>query len=496
MQRKNYQTGADGMRTIWEPYRMQEAPSNHNSPYELEFDVIIVGAGITGLLTGFFLNQQGLRIAILEADTAISGVTLKTTAKITVAPRLIYSDLVKNLGIGKAEQYAAANLAALSTYQSLIDSHHIDCDYEILPFYYYSTDKISKLDKELHAADAVGLDVSLVNEIELPFAIQGALRYDNQAQFNPVKFLNFIKKDLTIYEHTLVTNIKKHMIFTKDGQLSAKNIVITTHYPIINVPGFYFLRMHQERSYVLALENVPRLNGMYADINKNGYAFRSYHDTLLLSGNGHRTGENRNGGQYAGIHSAAKSFYPECQEVCHWSTQDCQTIDKLPYIGKYSSITPNLHVATGFGKWGMNHAMISAMILSDHILHAGFKVTRTSDYSSVFAPQRIPSRSALPSFCDEIRHTTENFIIRRLKSSNSDLGQLPPGQSAIVEGSHGKLGAYRDREGKLHLVSAVCPHLHCILVFNPEELTWDCPCHGSRIDIDGTILKNPAVKKH
>lgn len=197
------------MDSLWKQYLKPQSSKTCPAQAHLDFDVVIVGAGIAGLLTGYFLSQSGLRIALLEEQTACSGVTLYTTAKITLAPRLFYHKLLNDLGYQRAKQYVTACHAALSTYDSLITSQKIACDYETLPMYLYSTEIASLLDKEQNAAVKLGIHATLENSIELPFRIKNAIRYENQAQFNPIKFLNAIKKDLPIYEHTQVTEIKK-----------------------------------------------------------------------------------------------------------------------------------------------------------------------------------------------------------------------------------------------------------------------------------------------
>lgn len=208
---------------------------------------------------------------------------------------------------------------------------------------------------------------------ELPFAIKAAVCFPNQAQFHPLEFIAYLEKELVVYEHTKVLSVKKNIVYTQKGQIEADHIIFATHYPITNVPGFYFLRQHQERSYVLALADQEQLSGMYYGIDKGRLSLRSAGDFLLLGGGGHRTGKckckqkkNEFFG-YSFLRKQAKLYYPDADIACEWSAQDCMTHDDIPFIGKYSVFRQNWYVATGFKRWGMTSSMIAAQIISNHI---------------------------------------------------------------------------------------------------------------------------------
>ena len=251
--------------------------------------------------------------------------------------------------------------------------------------YVYSLDNTESLEDEYNAAKKLGIDAELVDEVNLPFKVKGALKFKNQAQFNPLKFLKPISEKLTIYENTRALDITEEIsVVTKDDiKIKANKIIVATHYPFLNTPGYYFMRMHQERSYVLALENAQDVNGMYKDIDKNGYSFRNYKNLLIFGGVAQRTGENEEGGAYEKLRKAAKELYPNSIEKYHWSAQDCMTLDNIPYIGHYSSKTPDIYVETGFKKWGMTTSMVAAMIISDMILE------KENDFSEIFSPRKI-----------------------------------------------------------------------------------------------------------
>ncbi len=291
---------------------------------------------------------------------------------------------------------------------------------------------------------------------------------------------------LTIYENTQVLEVEDTLLKTNRGEITAKYIVFATHYPFINAPGFYFLRMHQDRSYFLACKNATTLDGMYRSYEKTGYSLRSYKDILLFGGGGHRTGENSRGGQYSALRSALKQNYPESSEFAHWSAQDCMTLDGVPYIGQFSSGKPNWYVATGFGKWGMTSSMVSAQIISKQI--AGEDVW----YAPVFSPERFTLTSDLKALLVETKQAVKGLTRRIFQLPKATEEELPVGHGGIIEVDEVKYGVYKNDDGEIFIIEPKCPHLGCQLEWNPDELSFDCPCHGSRFTITGELLDNPA----
>ena len=455
---------------------------------DIKTNTIIIGAGIAGILIGYMLKQNNIDVVLIDADEMLSGNTKNTTAKITSQHDLIYDKLISEFGEEKARQYAKANELAIKKYKEIIQKRNIDCDFEEKSAYIYSLNEVENLKKEVDAANKVGICAEFVEDANLPFKIKGAVKFNNQAQFNPLKFLKDISKDLLIYENTRALEIKENLVVTNRGNINAENIVVATHYPIMNTPGYYFMRMHQERSYVIALENAQDVNGMYIDVDKNGYSFRNYKDLLLLGDIGQRTGENEKGGSYDKLRKIARELYPNSIEKYHWSAQDCMTIDKIPYIGRYSEDTPNVYVATGFNKWGMTTSMVSAMIISDMILG------KENDFSEIFSPNRFDLSLSIKNLATDMIETTKNFIAQKIYIPSSQIEHIKNGHAGIVEHNGEKVGVYKDNDGKEFIVSTKCPHLGCQLAWNADELTWDCPCHGSRFDYKGKLIGSPSTK--
>lgn len=450
------------MESIWK--KEIEIADGKSLEGDMKVHTLIIGAGMAGILTAYLLKKRGIEAVIVEAKTIASGQTENTTAKITSQHGLFYSKLLRKAGVKRAKAYAKANEEAIRIYEQIVRKENIDCDFEKKPSYLYTVTQkgIKELDKEAEIARMLGIKASYVDGeqiTELPFTVKGAVCFENQAQFHPLKFIKHLVAQLTIYENTKVLSVKEHMVYTNTGTIWAENIVFACHYPIINVPGFYFLRQHQERSYVLALETGKELSGMYYSIDEDGLSFRSVGEVLLLGGGSHRTGKcichcsdvNKEKYGYTFLQKMADKYYKDTREVARWAAQDCMPHDEIPFIGKYSIFRPYWYVASGFKKWGMTSSMVSAMLITSHLCG------KYSTYEDAFSPQRLLLRMGI-----------SNFI--------KDVGESIKGLSK---------GLFADKKRR-------CKHMGCKLEWNNEEDSWDCPCHGSRYDKNGELLDNPA----
>ena len=474
------------MESIWS--RETDIPGRKSLQAHIDADVAVIGAGMAGILTAYLLKQQGKNVVVLEADRIGSGQTKNTTAKITSQHNLIYSRLQQEFGPEKAGQYARANEKAVAEYRRLIAERSIDCRFEERPAYLYSTEDTAPLEREAKAAATLGIRAEFTKDTALPFAVRGSVKFEGQAQFQPLKFLAALAEELEIYENTVATSVEQHQVFSEEGSVSAPHIVMATHFPFINTPGYYFMRMHQERSYVLALEGAKPLNGMYLSVDRDSYSFRDSGPLVLLGGSGHRTGENSAGGHYDQLVRAAAEFYPESREVARWSAQDCMTLDGIPYIGRFSPQMKGVYVATGFGKWGMTSSMVSAMILTNLILG------RRSPYAGVFSPRRFQLSASAKTLVEDGLKSFKGLAAQYIDMPEDKLEELPRGQGGIVEYRGKQTAAYVDDTGKPFRLSPKCSHLGCRVEWNPDEHTWDCPCHGSRFDHTGVVLDGPALE--
>lgn len=448
-------------------------------------DVAVIGAGIAGLLTAWFLQEAGLRVVVLEAGRTAAGQTQNTTAKITAQHGYIYRTLLEKHGEDKAWQYAQANAAAIGDYRRIIRDKRISCAFEEQDAYLYSRQDAALMQDEAEAARLLGLPASFTTKVTLPFPVAGAVRFAHQAQFHPLQFLQVLARELTIYENTRVLSVEENRVHTADAAVTAEHIVFACHYPFVNFPGLYFTRMHQERSYVIALENALLPDGMLIDEAADGCSFRHYGSYLLLGGGNHRTGENSAGGRYDDLRQKASEWFPQAHEIAHWSAQDVITADGVPYIGRFAASRPEWYVATGFQKWGMTTAMAAAVILRDAVLG------KTNPYADVFAPSRF-SAGDIPAVAREGMQAVKGLTRENLSLPRETLDALPVGHGGIVEFGGKKVGVYKEDGASIHIVDTRCPHLGCQLAWNPDEKTWDCPCHGSRFDYTGRLLDAPA----
>ena len=408
---------------------------------DLHTDVLIIGGGIAGLLCAEKLTGAGVDCALIEENRLMSGVSGRTTAKLTAQHGLIYAKLLDRFGSEKAEMYWQANRQAVADLWDLAEK--ADCDLQRKDSYLYATDDTEELEREQAAYERLQIPDRWARRLPLPFPVVGALCLPEQAQFHPMKLAAYVAKNLKIYENTKALAFVGNRVKTPEGSITAKKIIVATHFPIWNKHGAYFLKLYQQRSYVVALENAPLVDGMYLDCTENGLSVRSAGPWLLLGGGGHRTGKQGLGWKLP--EAVAEQYYPKTRIVARWATQDCMTLDGIPYIGAYSKTTPDLYVATGFQKWGMSSAMVAASVLTDLVQG------RDNPYEALFSPGRsILHKQLLYNGAE----TTKN-LLRPTKPR--------------------------------------CPHLGCALHWNAAEHSWDCACHGSRFDTAGRVLNNPAT---
>lgn len=408
---------------------------------DLHTDVLIIGGGLAGLLCAWKLTRMGVDCVLIEEKRLMSGVSGATTAKLTSQHGLVYGKLLKKYGSEKARLYWQANQHALTALAEL--AQQANCDFQSQCSYLYATDNISKLEAEMAAYAQLGIPAQWEESLPLPFPVAGALKFTGQAQFHPLKLASHLAHGLRIYENTKAEAFLGNRVQTPNGLISAEKIIVATHFPLWNKHGAYFLKLYQQRSYIIALEHAPQIAGMYLDCAENGLSIRSAGQYLLLGGGGHRTGKQGLGWKLP--ESVAKKFYPQANIAARWATQDCMSLDGMPYIGTYSSSTPDLLVATGFQKWGMSSAMMAAMILTDLVRD------RKNPYAALFSPQRSMLHEQL------LRNGMETAV------------------------------------SMIRPTSPRCPHLGCALRWNKAEHSWDCSCHGSRFDSDGVVLNNPAT---
>ncbi|GGE64236.1 FAD-dependent oxidoreductase [Priestia taiwanensis] len=472
---------------------------------DIQVDVVIVGGGITGITSAYLLVNEGLKVAILEADTLLNGTTGHTSAKITAQHDLIYDELIQHTGQSIARLYYEANVDALKFIEKLVTTLHIDCDFVNQDAYIYATTEeyARKLEKEALAYEKLGIEGELVDEIPIDIAIHNALVMRKQAQFHPLKYLSHLVQLITekggyIFENTTAVNIhtgEQPIVFTRDGaQITANYVLSCSHFPFYEGAGLYSTRMHADSSYVIAAKtNKEYPGGMYISADQPKRSLRSAtingEEMVLISGESHKVGQ---GGDILSHYKALEDFGQHVfglETIPHrWSAQDLITVDKIPYIGEITPSQKNILIATGYRKWGMTNGTVAALLFRDAVLR------RQNIYREVYTPSRFHMNPSLKNFLVENANVVGHLIKGKLEHPNKLLSDLSHNEGGVVTINGHRKGAYRDTEGKLYVVDTTCTHIGCEVEWNNGDCTWDCPCHGSRFSYTGEVIEGPAEK--
>ena len=465
---------------------------------DLEVDVAVLGGGITGVSATLLLADEGRSVALLESDRIGHGVTGYSTAKVTSLHQLTYAQLASKRGEDAARAYGEANEAGLARMAAWVERHGIDCDFRRKPSYTHSDspDDVADLREEEEVARRLGLPATYTIETDLPWQVAGAVRFDEQAEIHPCRYLARLAevardRGALVHEGARAVGVADGdpCVVTLEGgrKVRARHVIVATHYPFLDRGG-HFARMHPERSYVLATRirnSVPQ--GMY--ISTAGHSLRSQPgpdgEYLLVGGASHKVGHGSEADSYRDLELYARERFDVVAIDYRWSTQDNVSLDKVPYVGRIEPTANGILVATGYRKWGFANGTAAAMMLTDAI--AG----RESPWLDTFNSSRLGPPSSLLSFVKENADVALRFFRDRLKRGSA--AGIAPGDGAIVRDGVGQAAVHRDAQGRLHAVSARCTHLGCIVDWNEAERSWDCPCHGSRFAIDGTVLQGPAL---
>lgn len=439
----------------------------------IETDVCIIGGGITGLSIAYYLSQEGKKVTVLEKDRIASKTTGRTTGKITSQHHLFYDYLIQSQSKEFAKKYWKANEEAIEKIEKIVKTEKIDCNFERKSAFVWTKNlkDLHRIKTEVEAVKSLGEKAEFVNQIEVLGNVEGAMEFKNQAQFQPVKYVYglakcILEKGGDIYENTKVVEYEKEengfsvMAETEEGtrKVSAKYVVVATRYPIFNVPGFYFIKMYQELEYGIAIKTDVKLKGMYLSCEVPTISFRDYEEDgqnyILIVGNGHKTGEKVEENGFEVLENFAKTHFPRSEIVCRWNAEDSIGLDKIPYIGEYSEVRPNMYVATGFKKWGMTSSQVAASLITDKIMG------RENQYEEMFNSTRLEPIKNHEEMENMLKEAGKSMIMPRLKGE----------------------------KGKKY-----CAHLGCELTWNEVTKTWDCPCHGSRYEQDGSLIEGPSV---
>lgn len=462
-----------------------------------EADVVVVGGGIAGLCTAWSLARHGRRVVVVESGRIAEASTGNTTAKVTALHGAVYADL----GAEKAREYGQSQLAAIAALRAAADTLAIDCDWEERDAYTYAVtdDGAARLRKEAAAAAEAGLPAEFVTDTALPYPVTGAVRMSGQAQFHPRRFLLALAADLErlggrIFEQSRVTAFADGQVTLESGLvLRAADVVVTTGYPVLDRPELY-TRLVPKRELVVAapISAASDPHGMFLGVDDD----RSVRTSplpgggrlLIVTGETYKPGVADVDRRFGALLGWAQERFGIGEAAYRWSAQDYTTTDGLPFIGRFPG-HHHLWVATGFRGWGMTNSMVAATVLTGRILG-----TAPPDGADLYDPHRLHPFAEAPGLVKAAATVAKNLVGARITKPGRTVADLAPGQGDVVQADGKRCAAYRDDAGQVHAVEAACTHLGCIVGFNDAERTWECPCHGSRFDVDGTVLQGPALK--
>ena len=480
-------------KSVWQTVKLPHFASQEEN---ISADILIVGGGLCGLLCAYELIEAGVNgenITIIDSNRVCSGTSAYSTAKLTAQHGLIYNKLITTIGTEKATQYAKSNQNAVIRAFEIADKLNITNAVTKLPSYIYAVNakQMDAIESEQKAAKALGFDSYITVDTELPIKIDGALRFENQAMISPLKFAKAIieyitKKGCKIYEHTTALSNEKDAVITDKGKIFAKKVIISSRFPFADKPGLYFIKLYQQRSYLLSLENAQQIRGNYIGADNRSLSFRPHNNSLIVCGTA-----DLNGANYSGFYDLIKrvvDIYPDCEITRRWSAEDCITYDNVPYIGRYKALRGERYIATGFNKWGVSTSFAAAKIISEQIMR-GY-----SEYDSVFDPSRSIVPHGIKQFSIHTAELAAELIVDAFSPRVKSSKEISSGETAQSGMSSTKVCMHKDNNG-VHSVCGRCSHMGYPLKWNQGEGCWECSCHGSCFDIDGNVINGPAKRK-
>ena len=476
--------------------------------HDLTVDAVVIGGGIAGLSTAYELMRRGKSVAVLESRRIAASTSGYTTAKVSTLHTLIYDELAKKHGAEVAALYGESQQAALQRVVDLTAELSIECQLERLPSYTYavSESQVEQLRAEASAAAAAGLPASFVTETGLPYAVAGAVRVEDQAQFHPRRYLFAIsdaavQQGALIFENTPVTGLRDGApcrVATAGGHtVSATDVVVATHYPIFD-RSLLFTRLSPHAELVVAAEIAAEDDpaGMYITPEQNTRSVRTApledgRRLLIITGEAHSPGSGDIRERLDRLVAWTRDSFNVVDVSYQWQAQDNDSTDRLPFVGPLHMLAKHSYVATGFAGWGMTNGVMAGQLLAATI------DGETLPWSSIYDPRRFNPGKEGASLAKAQAKVGAHFVGDRIKAVMnrvSTLDKIAPGEGAVVRVGARACAAYRDEAGAVHTVSARCTHLGCLVQFDDVEREWACPCHGSRFAVDGAVLHGPAVK--
>lgn len=443
-------------------------------------DILIIGGGISGLTTAYFLKDKYKNIMLIDKSNIGNGITSKTTAKITYLQGIIYQTLEKKFNKKTSKKYFNSQKEAIEILKDIITKNKISCNFEKVDSIIFTLKKsnISKIKKEKEILQS--FDVKVTNVIH--DKIKAGIKVTDTYEFNPLKYMNslknIIKNKITIKENVTAKNIlkgnNKYCIQTNIGNIYSNKVVVACHYPFFILPTLIPLKTYIKREYVNSSKIKQPKKFTAINIDKELHSIRYYNDYLIYTSNEQRLTNNIDYKKSYDKSINDFKYYFNKEPEFTWMNQDIVSNDHLPFIGE---IKKDLYIATAFNAWGMTNGTISGKVIYDLISH------KDSPYKKLFNPNRNNVILFINSFLGSFYYL-KAYIQSLFKRNNP----------YYIKIKNINYGIYKDENNIKHIIKLVCPHMKCGLVFNREEKTWDCPCHGSRFDLDGKLLEGPASK--
>jgi glycine/D-amino acid oxidase-like deaminating enzyme/nitrite reductase/ring-hydroxylating ferredoxin subunit len=470
---------------------------------ETVYDALIVGGGITGMTAGLLLQNAGRKVLIADAHAPGFGTTGGTSAHINTFADTTYKEAESAFGKEGAKLFADAINEGFGLIKGNIATYRIDCDFETKTGYVYAEDdeQADQLDDIFEGAKAVGVPANYTMQVPTPLTYQAALEFPGQAQFHPLKYLQALASVFTsaggiILENTKIETFEKeadiHVCLAGEVQIKARNVIYATHIP----PGInsYSLRCAPYRSYVLGvkLKTDTYPDALVYDMQEPYHYFRTHliggEKLLIAGGHDHKTGHDDPQAAFADLEKYVRKHYNVSSVKYQWSSQYYVPVDGFPYIGQMPEASKGVFCATGYNGNGIMLGTIAGKILSDLVQG------KASKYEKIFSPARLKPVAGFTAFVQENADVAYHLVADRFGIHETDsLKRLQPGTGKVVEVDGKKIAAYRDDQGEIFALNPVCTHAGCIVNWNGEEKSWDCPCHGARYDIHGQVLTGPAV---
>jgi glycine/D-amino acid oxidase-like deaminating enzyme/nitrite reductase/ring-hydroxylating ferredoxin subunit len=458
---------------------------------DVEVDVAVVGAGIAGLTAALELKRRGLTVAVLEAARVATGVTGNTTGKVTSLHRLAYSQLADQHGRAKARAYGQANQAAIEHVARTVAAEGIECGFRRVANYTYaeSDSTLAKVRAEAELTASLDLPATFTTDVPLPFATSGAVRFDHQAQIHAVNYLQGLGRAVDgegsfVVEGTRVRRIKDGSpaeVVTEGGTVRSHDVIVATNVPLGD-GGRFAERLSLHRSYIVAspVRGFPA-DATFISVDEPMRSLLAVNlggtDYVLVGGEGHLVpGGGDTSARFDRLAGFAKEHLGAEEPAYRWSTQDAMPVDGLPFAGPMLPDSQHVYAITGLRKWGLTNGTAGALVVADLITGGD------NPWIELFDTNREVTAKAAASSSDAPTEAPE---------PDKALG---PGEGIVVEIGGEPTAVYRDDHGSLRTLTAVCTHLGCTVEFNGRARTWDCPCHGSRFALDGTVIQGPAEK--